>query len=578
MWQSTLADSFLADFDDDDDAWPSAEAELGQAAPPSSAAAPSTDTSATPSSPSTTGADPPTAAGAADVDANGTSLPSQTSGDGEEEEEDDGPPVPLSHQPSSLSPLLTSGSLSAHVSSLSSLLHSPTPPSTSVEMSALSSSIRYTSSIDTELTLVHRFLRSLYALRYSELEQLLSSPTDYARAVLALGNFGTVAHVGLRETEKELQSFLPHHLVLSITVTATTSGGRQLTADEWTQASQACHTILTLHTHRNTITSYMEGRMSHLAPNLSALVGSTVAAHLISVAGGLRRLSEIPACNLQVLGTRKQRTSALSSTTQDLHVGVIAQSSVLQACPTALRRRAVRLLAGKVALACRMDSHTSSPSGEGGRQLLTTIQSKLDVWQQPPPSSVTKALPAPLAQSNKKRRGGKRYRKERERSQLSELHKAKHRMAFGKEELVDEYTGEEFGMVGQGEGGGQVRAREVGVGQKLSNRLSKDMQRRLGYGQGGKGGGGGGTVTVGGGGGAGGTQSVGGAVTVIGGGGGGTASSIAFTPVQGMELVNNEHKRMKAGDGERYFAATATFLKLGKQQPDKKPLPVVPKF
>lgn len=174
---------------------------------------------------------------------------------------------------------------------------------------------------------------------------------------------------------------------------------------------------------------------------------------------------------------------------------------------------------------------------------------------------MTKALPAPLAQSNKRRRGGRRYRKEKDRLKVSELQKQKQRMAFGKEELIDEYTGEEWGMVGVGEGGG-VRKREEGG--KERGKVSKGMQKRLGYGKVGGG------VTVGGGG------QVGGAVTVIGGGGGGTASSIAFTPVQGMELVNNEHKRLKTGD-DKYFASTATFVKVGNKAGEK-PLPPVPRF
>lgn len=75
---------------------------------------------------------------------------------------------------------------------------------------------------------------------------------------------------------------------------------------------------------------------------------------------------------------------------------------------------------------------------------------------------------------------------------------------------------------------------------------------------------------------------VGGAVTVIGGGGGGTASSIAFTPVAGMELVNNEQKRMKLADSaNNYFAATATFSKLHSKPSSSaahKLLPPVPNF
>jgi U4/U6 small nuclear ribonucleoprotein PRP31 len=39
--------------------------------------------------------------------------------------------------------------------------------------------------------------------------------------------------------------------------------------------------------------------MGSIAPNLSAAIGSEVAARLMGVAGGLLPLSRIPACNIQ---------------------------------------------------------------------------------------------------------------------------------------------------------------------------------------------------------------------------------------------------------------------------------------
>jgi hypothetical protein len=40
--------------------------------------------------------------------------------------------------------------------------------------------------------------------------------------------------------------------------------------------------------------------MHQIAPNLSAAIGSEVAARLMGVAGGLMLLSKMPACNVQV--------------------------------------------------------------------------------------------------------------------------------------------------------------------------------------------------------------------------------------------------------------------------------------
>lgn len=48
------------------------------------------------------------------------------------------------------------------------------------------------------------------------------------------------------------------------------------------------------------ILQFVESRMHKIAPNLSAVVGTEVAAKLMGVAGGLLALSKIPACNVQV--------------------------------------------------------------------------------------------------------------------------------------------------------------------------------------------------------------------------------------------------------------------------------------
>lgn len=51
---------------------------------------------------------------------------------------------------------------------------------------------------------------------------------------------------------------------------------------------------------RSQIFNFVEGRMHNIAPNLSIIVGSEVAARLMGVAGGLVSLSRMPACNIQV--------------------------------------------------------------------------------------------------------------------------------------------------------------------------------------------------------------------------------------------------------------------------------------
>ena len=51
---------------------------------------------------------------------------------------------------------------------------------------------------------------------------------------------------------------------------------------------------------RRQIFMYVSSRMNILAPNLSAIVGTTTAAKLLGVAGGLSGIAKMPACNVYV--------------------------------------------------------------------------------------------------------------------------------------------------------------------------------------------------------------------------------------------------------------------------------------
>ena len=48
------------------------------------------------------------------------------------------------------------------------------------------------------------------------------------------------------------------------------------------------------------VLKFVESKMHNIAPNLSLVCGSEVAARLMGVAGGLLALSKMPACNVQV--------------------------------------------------------------------------------------------------------------------------------------------------------------------------------------------------------------------------------------------------------------------------------------
>ncbi|KAJ3101303.1 U4/U6 small nuclear ribonucleoprotein Prp31 [Phlyctochytrium bullatum] len=222
--------------------------------------------------------------------------------------------------------------------------------------------------IDSEILVVHRFIKERYGIRFPELETLIPSAIDYVRTVKAIGNETDLMNIDLR-------SILPSATVMIVTVTATTTNGRQLTPDELTETLAACDAALTLDSMKRKILEYIESRMTFIAPNLSSILGSSTAAKLMSVAGGLTNLSKIPACNLQVLG-KVGKSAGILAKGQEKHAGYIFYSDFVQGFPKDIRVKA----------SARIDKEREVPDGSVGREMKEEVEKKLEKLQEPPPS------------------------------------------------------------------------------------------------------------------------------------------------------------------------------------------------
>ena len=135
--------------------------------------------------------------------------------------------------------------------------------------------------------------------------------------------------------------------------------------------------------------------MMCIAPNLSAIVGSAVAAKLMGTAGGLFALAKMPACNVRLLVAKKKNLAGFSTATSQFRVGYMEQAEIFQSTPPALRMRACRLLASKSTLAARVDATRGDRTGKNGRNLREEIRKKIEKWQEPPPPKLAKPLPVP---------------------------------------------------------------------------------------------------------------------------------------------------------------------------------------
>lgn len=358
---------------------------------------------------------------------------------------------------------------------------------------------RFIHAIDEELSETHRFVSETYAKKFPELESLIPSKVDYVKSVLRIGNETDMTLV-------DLNDLLPSATVMVVSVTGSTTAGKQLSESDLALVVRGCEEVLQLQQDKNFLLAFVESRMTSLAPNICALIGARLAALLVGLAGGVVALSKIPACNIEVMGQEKRHLAGFSNASALPHTGILYQCELVQRCPPFLRRKLLKQVASKVALLARVDSYARGDDKRSvlqGERFRTEVEEKIEKLLEPDKARTKKALPVP-EEKKRSKRGGKRVRKMKERYAMTEMRAQHNKISFdpGAGEYGDSAMGLDRGMLGQRESG-HVRAavrKEV----SLVKKQKKESGARAGAS----------SATN------------------------GLASSLAFTPVQGIELVN----------------------------------------
>ena len=431
-----------------------------------------------------------------------------------------------------------------------------------------------------ELTRLHKVLRDYYSIRFPELETLVTNPIDYAKTVAVLQN-GPLDDIKAKANSADnmvgapLKAILDGPSLMVVAVEGTTTRGREMTESELKNVLDTCAKILKLDRERTQLTESIQSRMNEIAPNLTTLIGPETAAQFLNQTGGLRQLAKIPACNLPSQGSNRRDGLGFATNTSIRSQGFLYHSPIIQDVPNDMKKQALRIVSSKMVLAARADLSGFNRDGSLGEELEQQCFQRLEKLAEPPPNAGVRALPAPDDKPSRKR-GGRRARKAKEAVAMTELRKAQNRVAFGKEEQEVGYgTGE--GTIGLGTLGQQTdgRVRATQVDQRTRAKLSKSNKgwgaatpaasgissslRTFGPG------GGAGTASV--------LQAKGlrtlGVGSSLGGGSTGTASTIAFTPVQSLELVDPkvqaEMSRKRKAEEDRWFKS-GTFTQVGQNQ------------
>jgi nucleolar protein 56 len=234
--------------------------------------------------------------------------------------------------------------------------------------------------LDRTLNLFMGRLREWYGVHYPELDRLVEKHETYARLVLDLG---TRENFSLEALEKE---DLPKNKTEQINRIAESSMGADLSETDLAQVQALSRNILDMYHLRENMETYLENTMEEVAPNTKTIVGSLLGARLIAIAGGLQNLSRRPASTMQVLGAEKALFRSIKTGARPPKHGLIFQHTLVHDAKKWQRGKIARAIAGKLAIAVRIDAFNGEYVGNKLKKALDKrIEEIRQKYPEPPP-------------------------------------------------------------------------------------------------------------------------------------------------------------------------------------------------
>ena len=162
---------------------------------------------------------------------------------------------------------------------------------------------------------------------------------------------------------------------------------------------------------RKNLEEYVDFKMQDIAPNLRLLVGSSLAAKLISHAGGLKRLAVYPSSTVQIMGAEKALFRHLKSGDRPPKYGLIYQHPQVRGAKWWNRGKIARMLAGMISHAARRDVFTKTFDENAFDEFIEKAE---EIEKNNPfPTKPTKKRKEERSKGKSKKRKGKKKRRRR---------------------------------------------------------------------------------------------------------------------------------------------------------------------
>ena len=232
--------------------------------------------------------------------------------------------------------------------------------------------------IDKTANIVSSRVREWYGLHFPELTSMTDDNISLIKLVLT---FKSRANYDEGELEQMGYSKNKSKAIVSA---AQQSRGAELREEDIARIVQLAEEGQHLFSLRDKLATHVERTMRQVAPNVSDIAGASIGARLIARAGGLEKLAMMPASTIQILGAEKALYRALKSGSRPPKHGILFQHAAVHSAPKWQRGKIARSIAGKIAIAARVDAYRGTRDESVSRSLQERLDEIKVKYKNPP--------------------------------------------------------------------------------------------------------------------------------------------------------------------------------------------------
>mmetsp|Transcript_20981 Transcript_20981/g.32276 ORF Transcript_20981/g.32276 Transcript_20981/m.32276 type:complete len:541 (+) Transcript_20981:165-1787(+) len=255
-------------------------------------------------------------------------------------------------------------------------------------------SIALLDQMDKDLNTFAMRVKEWYSWHFPELKDIVKDSYMFARCAAFIQDKGSL-FVSTGESSEEnggdkddgnkldgLKEIVGEDdMAAAIVAAAKTSMGMDCSSIDMVNIINFTQRMVKLAEYRKQLSLYLTEKMNVVAPNLSALIGDTVGARLISKAGSLTNLAKAPASTVQILGAEKALFRALKTKGNTPKYGLIYHSTFIGRAEAKNKGRISRYLANKCSIATRIDSFSDEPNRLYGEKLRDQVEERLKFYE-----------------------------------------------------------------------------------------------------------------------------------------------------------------------------------------------------